>query len=369
MLLDLITEAPHAEHEVFDAIKASHARVVLFGAGDMAWYVLAYLRQQGIEPACVCDNDALKQGTTFLGLPVCSYAGLSRHLEGNARYNVVVTVGPGAKDGVMDQLRAAGEMNPVWYLRGYELCGERLTREYVDRHAVEFEEAYALLADEASRRVLVNVLNARLSGDLELFRAVRTAPQHFDGDVVRLTDHEVLLDVGAFTGDGIAAFVERTQARCDAIIAMEPDEHTADLLRARLAKDGIERVEVHNKGAWCERGRLRFQEGRAGSSRLCQSQEEATGGASIAVDTVDDIVQGRRVSYVSMDIEGAEHNALLGAQQTLERWKPQVAVCAYHRREDLHDLPLLLRSFVPEYRFFLRHYTHDQTETVLYALP
>ena len=368
MLRDLLTGSPHAEHEVFDAIKASQAPVVLFGAGDMAWYVLEYLRQQGIEPVCVCDNDARKQGTTFLGLPVCSYAGLSQHLGGNARYNVVVTVGPGAKGGVTDQLTAAGEVNPVWYLHGYELCGEKLTRDYVERHAAEFEEAYSLLADEASRRVLVNVLNARLSGDVELFREVRTAPQHFDGDVVSLTDHEVLLDVGAFTGDGIAAFVERTQARYDAIIAVEPDHHTADLLLARLAKDGIERVEVHDKGAWCERGRLQFQEGRAGSSRLCQSREGVDGGASIPVDTVDNILQGRRVSYISMDIEGAEHNALLGAEETLRRWKPQVAVCAYHRREDLYDLPLLLRSFVPEYRFFLRHYTHDQTETVLYAL-
>jgi hypothetical protein len=69
-----------------------------------------------------------------------------------------------------------------------------------------------------------------------------------------------------------------------------------------------------------------------------------------------------------MDIEGSEHNAILGAEQTIKKWKPKMAVSVYHRREDMFDLLLLLKSFVPDYKFFLRHYTDNQTETVLYAI-
>ena len=368
MLADLLTKAPHFEETTFAAIKASHAPVVLFGAGDMACYVLEYLRQQDIEPACLCDNSPMKQGTTLLGLPVYGYADLGTRMGRGAAYNLVISVGPEAKDVIISQLAAADETNPVWYLRGYEVCGERLNGTFVEEHAAEFEEAYSSLADERSRQVFVNVLNARLSGDFRLFRAVRSSPQHFDADLVELTDHEVLLDVGAYTGDGITAFVERTRGRYDGIIAMEPDKQTAALLRARLAADNVEGVEMHEIGAWHERADLQFHDGRAGSSRVSAAQSSESGGTSVAVDTVDSILHGRRVTYVSMDIEGAEHNALLGAKQSIGTWKPQLAVCAYHRREDLFDLPLLIRSLLPEYRLFLRHYTDDQTETVLYAL-
>ena len=77
---------------------------------------------------------------------------------------------------------------------------------------------------------------------------------------------------------------------------------------------------------------------------------------------------GLCTTYIVIDIEGAEHNALLGARQTIARWKPKMAVCVYHRREDLFDVPLLLKSFAPTYKFYLRHYTSNQTETVLYAV-
>ncbi len=79
-------------------------------------------------------------------------------------------------------------------------------------------------------------------------------------------------------------------------------------------------------------------------------------------------MQGRRVTYITMDIEGSERNALLGGAATIREWRPRLAVCVYHKREDLFDLVLLVKSLVPDYKLYLRHYTDNQTETVLYAL-
>jgi FkbM family methyltransferase len=369
MLMDSIEDVPHCEERIFAAMKASGAPVVLFGAGEICWYIVDYLRSHGLEPVCICDNNPAKHGTQLSGLPIYSYAALKDVFGSRSGvYNLVLSVGPMHEAAIRAQLAAAQEENPIWYLRGYEVCGEKLTYRYVCEHREQFEEAYASLADEFSKEVFVNVLNAKISGDFARYRAVKRGTQYFDDDVFALSEHEVLVDVGAYRGDTVLEFAKRTRGTHDGMIALEPDKATLAVLQDTLAKNDIVNVEIHNMGAWRKHAFLQFSDGREGSSRVSEADDAVVSAASIEVDTIDHVLHGRRASYIVMDIEGAEHNAVLGARETIERWKPRLAVCVYHRREDLFDVLLLLKSFVPGYQFFLRHYTSDQTDTVLYAV-
>ena len=69
-----------------------------------------------------------------------------------------------------------------------------------------------------------------------------------------------------------------------------------------------------------------------------------------------------------MDIEGSELDALKGAEHSLRRWRPKLALSLYHRPEDLFSIPLWLDSLDCGYSFFLDHYSIHTEETVLYAL-
>ncbi len=369
MLIDYIKNVQHIEEDIFAAIKASPAPVVLWGAGELSWYITSYLRFHGIEPVCMCDNNPAKHGTMHLGLPVYNYEALKeKFAPQGGKYHIIVSTGPQYKDSIFSQLAMAHEKNQVWYLRGYEVCGEKITYQYVHQHLQQFEEAYSYLADNASRKVFVNVLNAKLSGDFSLYHAVMSEAEYFDEEIVKLTDHEVFLDVGAYKGKDIVEFAQRTKGKYDGIIALEPDNKTLNILQVKVQGHGIKDVEVHAKGAWNNHAFLNFHDGREGSSRVSETIEAALPSTSIEVDTIEHVLHGRRVTYISMDIEGAEHNAILGAEQAIKTWKPKMAVCVYHKREDLFDLLLLLKSFVPEYKFYMRHYTDNQTETVLYAV-
>ena len=82
---------------------------------------------------------------------------------------------------------------------------------------------------------------------------------------------------------------------------------------------------------------------------------------------LDDVLGDKRVTLLKMDIEGAELDALCGAQETILRDKPFLAICAYHRQGDVIAIMDFLHKLVPEYRFWLRHYAPFATETVLYA--
>lgn len=71
-----------------------------------------------------------------------------------------------------------------------------------------------------------------------------------------------------------------------------------------------------------------------------------------------------------MDIEGAEKEALLGAEEMIKRNKSVLTICIYHKREDFFEIPLLIEEMVKhEYAFYIRQYRYGQSETVLYALP
>lgn len=69
-----------------------------------------------------------------------------------------------------------------------------------------------------------------------------------------------------------------------------------------------------------------------------------------------------------MDIEGSEMEALKGAENTIGKYKPRLAICVYHKPEDIIEIPLKILELNPEYKLYLRHYSYIHTETVLYAI-
>lgn len=70
-----------------------------------------------------------------------------------------------------------------------------------------------------------------------------------------------------------------------------------------------------------------------------------------------------------MDVEGAELIALKGAEQTIKKYKPKLAISIYHKPNDLWEIPLLIKSWVPEYKIYIRHYNVVSSETIMYAIP
>lgn len=82
---------------------------------------------------------------------------------------------------------------------------------------------------------------------------------------------------------------------------------------------------------------------------------------------LDEFLRGERVTFIKMDIEGAELDALRGASQIIKEQKPKLAISVYHRDDDIVAIPKLLTGLRPDYKLYLRHYSLLLNETVLYA--
>jgi hypothetical protein len=77
---------------------------------------------------------------------------------------------------------------------------------------------------------------------------------------------------------------------------------------------------------------------------------------------------GGGVTFIKMDIEGSELNALKGAEQTIRKYKPKLAICVYHRAKDLITIPQYIKTLVPEYKLYFRAHKYGTYDFVLYAV-
>lgn len=92
------------------------------------------------------------------------------------------------------------------------------------------------------------------------------------------------------------------------------------------------------------------------------------GDGVIRAVSIDKRLAGERVTFIKMDIEGSEMEALSGCADTVRRCRPKLAICVYHKSEDVVEIPRKVLEMNPEYKLYLRHYSYSDTETVLYAV-
>lgn len=144
------------------------------------------------------------------------------------------------------------------------------------------------------------------------------------------------------------------------IYAWEPDEE--NIKQMKKALDRYDNVVIIPYGMWKEKTELGFMENGDAESRIT---DEAPN--KIRVDSIDNICSGETVTFIKMDIEGSEMNALQGAINTIKRDKPRLAICIYHSLEDLYRIPLWIKETFPEYRIYIRHHSDNEAETVVYA--
>lgn len=84
--------------------------------------------------------------------------------------------------------------------------------------------------------------------------------------------------------------------------------------------------------------------------------------------SLDQILQEEKVTFIKLDIEGAELKALQGMKNIIIKYRPLLAVCIYHKAEDIVEIPGYIKTLVPDYKFYIRSYHMDYTEHVLYAI-
>lgn len=235
------------------------------------------------------------------------------------------------------------------------------TREDYCRSKEAWQALYAALADEESRRTLQEVLAYRVSANPAVMAryGIRVADQYFE-DFVGIGPAETFVDGGGYDGDTTAQLYQRTGG-LKASYLFEPDR--GNMEKARLRLRDIPGVVYLPFGLSDQRGQLRFAADGGSASRI-----SAEGGSTIEVTSLD-LAVPEPISFIKLDVEGAELAALRGAERHIREDRPKLAVAVYHNPADLHAVPDLIGGWRQDYRLYLRHYTQGWSETVMYFVP
>lgn len=333
---------------------------IILGAGNLGRRMATALR-----PLLFCDNNPALWGTEVAGVPVVSPAEAVRSHPG-ALY-IVAIWHPCTTEDMLDrieQLRRLGARNVVPFSAFLDQYAEHLLPNllweqpgYYAAHADEIARARTLF-DAPGQEEFDRQMKLRL-GD-HSGQVIDRGVQYFPEDLP-LQEDEVFIDCGAYDGDTVAAFRRATGDRFARILAFEPDPGTFDLLRTSVKGDA--RIQLHQSATGARREKLRFTRAGTGSRLTSSGTEE------VEVNALDELLGELRPTYLKLDIEGAEPEALRGAFRTIQRHRPKIAVCLYHAPDHLWSIPLWLNEALPDSRFTLRTYAADGFECVCYCIP
>ena len=163
---------------------------------------------------------------------------------------------------------------------------------------------------------------------------------------------DVVIDAGAWIGD-FAAYASVKGAQ---VYAFEPsDENFAYLTKTAEFHKNIIPV---RRGLSHENTSMSFfihTAGNTGANSFNNLKEDKNyREASSSVETVrlDDFVRENnlsRIDFIKSDIEGFERHMLAGAQETLRRFAPKLALCTYHLPDDPQVMANLILKANPKY--------------------
>ena len=339
-MIEIITETPLWEH-----LKTASKPIVLYGMGNGADMIIEELDRLSISYDDVFASDGFVRGHFFHGKKVLTYSEIKEKYED---FIILMTFAVHDRE-TLDKVKAMSE-EYEFYSPTVPVAGKGLfTIDFIRENDELFEKAYNLLADERSKADFLNVLNFKVSGKISYLFDAEYEKHLLYEEILHLSENEVIVDLGAYDGDTVREFLGATNGSYKKIIAFEPDAKNFRKLTAKT--EHLENIERYNLGAWNKKETLFFQKKKGRNSH------QADEGIPVEFDSVDNIVKDE-VTFIKMDIEGAELKALDGAENTIRKYTPKLYVCAYHRNEDMFALPLKIKELDGKYRIFFRHHPY-----------
>lgn len=361
------------------AVVRAAGTAVVYGAGGVGRDVLDVLQHAGVRVPCMLDRRA-RAGDTHAGVPMYP---LDRcPIERTDRANVPVVIGIFNRGvdipAVAREVRAAGFARVVSFVGLHAEFGDALgdrfwltRRDVIARHRADITRAESVFADERSLALYRSLIALRESGEYgdalgPSSGDVQYLPSDVPGWLARTPVRFV--DCGAYRGDTLEELLA-AGVDIEASAHFEPDIDNFAALVSMLR--GRRRAARPAALAWpcavSDRAQL------VPFSHGCDEASRISAGASgtVAAVALDEVLIGWRPTFVKMDIEGSEIEALTGARALIGSDHPSLAICVYHRPDHLWRIPLLVSSW-PEldgYRYYLRAHAYDGFDTVLYAQP
>ncbi|MFZ1806604.1 MAG: FkbM family methyltransferase [Cyclobacteriaceae bacterium] len=349
---------------------------IIYGAGNTGRDVCSFIKSNLDGKVLTFVDVRADKEYSIEGIPVCQLENVKipKAIKDGALvivaiFNRDVNLAP-----IVDNLHRTGFKNVISYVQFHRFFPNQLGNKYwlgdiniYKRHEAQIQETIDLLADDESRRIFKSILCYRASGDSEeLTQPEGLDTQYFSKTIPSSKKSLRFIDGGAYDGDTLVAMI-KLGIFCEAVASFEPDlENFAKLTTFSMAN----RSNIANENylfpcaVWSKTEYLKFNSDSKEASNIDVNGSETVLGVSI-----DNLIPDFRPNFIKMDIEGAEIDGLMGSKETIKTFRPSLGICIYHTPEHLWEIPLLIKSFDLDYKFYVRAHGHNGFDLVLYAIP
>lgn len=336
---------------------ANFSPLVLYGAKHIP-QILPFLHQHNVFPKYVLDME--DRGGSTCGMD---------HVGPQLLESMPTSTGVGVCClGGIELAQALKRFSDFPVLDAFLPLGHTMFAPHFDPRDIaknidRIKSVRSLFADAPSRSLFDRLIAFRLTCDLRLLPMPDTPLYYFSATTPRPGD--LIIDGGAYTGDCARSFVAFTGNRSK-VYSFEPDMANFMALRHSVQKAGMaDRIEPVPMALWREETFVSLS-GQGSSACVHDNAEQ-----QVRATTLDLFCSKRRITptFIKMDLEGAEQEALHGGQNTIASCRPRLALSVYHRPEDLWEIPLLVSRIRPDSRFSLVRHSGPEAlaEVVLYV--
>ncbi|BBJ28330.1 FkbM family methyltransferase [Athalassotoga saccharophila] len=237
----------------------------------------------------------------------------------------------------------------------YELFTPRITKEQSEKlsKSIKFKDFYAEIDGFKIKVESPGPISAAFL--IEQYRLP---------NLVEPSKGDVILDVGAYIGD-TAFWFRKYVGESGKVYAFEPSSNNFKILEENVKQNNVQNIFPLKMALSDNEATLSIESGWGGKSNL-----SSEGSEKVKVTMIDKFVEDQKldhVDFIKMDIEGAELGALMGGERTIKKFKPKLAICVYHKGDDLITIPNYIKSVNKDYKFYLKHNTESFPDTVLYG--
>lgn len=356
-LTEFVNNLDYNEFDYIGFLKKSGKKVFVYGADLTAKRKLAILRENGIEiEGLFVDDEYYEDNLVIDGIKVFKKSEVLQKYE---KFNTVIGFYNYSR--YLEVLHNSELTNRGEILYIPEV-GWHMDKNFFADNVHKFQQTYDWLDDEQSKQVFLAYLKSRILSTPKYLCELATFPQYFD-PCVKLSDNETFIDAGAYTGDTVAVFLEQIKNKFYKIYSFEADINNANILKDTYKNN--DKIVAVAKGLWSQNTTLYFDAENTTSSKVSSQGEN-----KIEVVTIDDFVKDVSSDvFLKADIEGSELEMLKGAKEFIKKHKPKMAICVYHKLDDLITIPQYIKSLNNDYNFYLRQHSDASCdETVLYAV-
>jgi FkbM family methyltransferase len=293
-------------------------KYIIYGVGNAGKHLGKYVQKLGLAENCVGVWDNFAQGKTLFGKTVISPP---QQRENICTHSEILQ------------------------------CDIIIVTPTLQKH---FDEMLGVLPDNIKSKVFW------LRPEMDMY---------FDEKIIipRLVSDEVFIDGGCLDFETSEILLKKAPS-VKKIYAFEPEKSSIDCIKQNVLKYGCNCVDIQEAAIWSSDTTLKFitNEQQLNKARSRLGDE---GSVEIKARSVDSVAAAEdKVTFIKFDIEGAELEGLKGAAKTIKRDKPKLAICIYHKPNDYYEIAEYIKSLVPEYKAYIRHYYYLAAETILYCV-